>query len=168
MNIILIGFMGTGKSEVGKALAKQLGLRYVDTDALIETEEKQPISDIFGQKGEAYFRELETNLLKKIQSSDNCVIAAGGGMGLRAENVKMLKAMGKVVLLQASPAVIYARVKNEKHRPLLNVQDPAAEIGKILEKRQTAYAQAADFTLDTSSLNIETAAQEVIKWLKSK
>lgn len=168
MNIILIGFMGTGKSAVGHALAGQLGLRYVDTDALIENEEKQSINDIFAQKGEAYFRDLETKILKKLQSSDNCVIAAGGGMVLRAENVKMLGALGPVILLQASPAVIYGRVKNEKNRPLLNVPDPAAEISKILEKRKTAYAQAADFTLDTSSLNVETAAQEVIKWLESK
>ncbi|MFA6548739.1 MAG: shikimate kinase [Candidatus Margulisiibacteriota bacterium] len=168
MNITLIGFMGTGKSAVGQALAGQLGLRYVDADALIEETEKQSINEIFAQKGEAYFRDLETNLLKKLQSSDGCVLAAGGGMVLRAENVKMLKALGPVVLLQASPAVIYARIKNEKHRPLLKVPDPAAEIAKILEKRKTAYAQAADFAVDTSVHSVEAVAQEVIKWLKSR
>src|SRR3990167_4969688 len=115
MNIILIGFMGTGKSEVGKKLAAELGINYLDTDELIEKTEKQRISEIFKPKGEEYFRDLETKVLKTLQDYDNFVISAGGGIILREENVKSLKNIGPLILLWAEPEVIHERIKGEKH-----------------------------------------------------
>ncbi|MBU1027363.1 MAG: shikimate kinase [Candidatus Margulisbacteria bacterium] len=168
MNIILIGFMGSGKSAVGHLLANQLKMDYLDADELIEKTEKMPINDIFAKKGEPYFRELESQVIKTLQDYDNFVISTGGGMVLRQENVKLLKEVGPLVLLWAEPNVIYQRIKNEKHRPLLKVKVPRAEIYKILEQRESIYRQAADFEVDTCKLSVEEVSSKIITWLKSK
>ena len=168
MNIILIGFMGVGKSAVGQQLAGERGLNFLDTDELIEKTEGRAISEIFKTSGEEHFRELETEVLKTLLDYDNFVLATGGGMVLREENVKMLKEMGPVILLWADPEAVYARIKNETHRPLLNVQGPQAEISKILETRKPVYERAADFKVDTSKLSPAEAAKEIIDWLKSR
>src|SRR3989338_7713935 len=135
MNIILIGFMGSGKSAVGQKLAKELTLDYLDTDQLIEKTEKMSINEIFTRKGESSFRDLETNVIKTLRDYDNFVISTGGGMVLRPENVKMLKEIGLLVLLWAEPEVIYQRVKSETRRPLLKGADSFAEQNKILGPR---------------------------------
>lgn len=168
MNIILIGFMGSGKSAVGHRLAQELKMNYLDTDELIERTEKMSINDIFAQKGESYFRDLETEVIKTLADYDNFVISTGGGMVLREENVKMLKEIGPLVLLWADPEVVYQRVKRETHRPLLNVPDPRREIKKILDYRTPIYNRVADFKLDTSKLNVEEAVKEIRAWLESR
>lgn len=168
MNIILIGFMGSGKSAVGHQLAKELGLTYIDTDQLIEEKEGISINDIFAQKGEEYFRTLETTVIKELSGTDDYVIATGGGMVLRQENVKMLKQIGPLVLLWAEPPTVYERVKKEAHRPLLNVPDPLAEIKKILDKRTPVYDRVADYKVDTSKLSIDECVKGIKKWLKSR
>ena len=160
--------MGVGKTVVGKKLAKQLGLKYIDTDDLIEKMKKRSIKDIFKKKGEPYFRDLETEVLKTLQEYDNFVISTGGGIVMREENVKILKGIGPLVLLWAEPEVVYERIKEEKQRPLLQVPDPREEINKILARRKPVYQGAADFMADTSSLKVEEAVKEIVQWLKSK
>ncbi len=168
MNIILIGFMGSGKSAVGHLLAEELKMNFLDTDELIEKTEGRAISEIFKADGEEYFRELETEVLKTLQDYDNFVLSTGGGMVLREENVSLLKEMGPIVLLWAQPEVIHERVKNETHRPLLQVPEPLEEIKKRLEHRTPFYRKAADFTVDTSKFGPEEVAKDVLQWLKSR
>jgi shikimate kinase len=168
MNIILIGFMGSGKSAVGHKLARELSMDYLDTDEIIEKTEKISINDIFAKKGEPHFRNLETEVIKTLQDYDNFVISTGGGMVLRPENVKMLKEIGPMVLLWADPDAVYTRVKKETHRPLLNVSDPRAEIKKILDDRKPIYDQVADHKVDTSKLDVNEAVEDIKEWLKSK
>lgn len=168
MNIILIGFMGVGKSAVGYCLARELKMNFLDTDELIEKTEGRTISDIFKTDGEEYFRSLETEVLKTLQDYDNFVLSTGGGIVLKDENVVLLKAMGPVILLWADPEAVYARVKDEQHRPLLNVADPKAEIIKILEAREPIYNRAADYKIETTKISPEAAAKEIMEWQKSK
>ncbi len=168
MNIILIGFMGTGKTAVGKLLAAELKLDYLDTDELIERTEKRSISEIFKRDGEEAFRRLETGVLKTLQDYDNFVLSTGGGMVLRDENVALLKPLGPVVLLRAPAEVIYRRIKGERHRPLLDVADPLAEIRKILAYREPFYDRAADHTVETEALTPEGVAKEISAWLRSR
>ena len=160
--------MGVGKTAVGQKLAQQLNLSYLDTDDLIEKTEGSSINEIFVKKGEPYFRQLETEVLKTLQDYDKFVISTGGGIVLREENVRILKEIGPLILLWAEPMVVYERVKAESHRPLLNVPDPQEEIHKILAVRKPLYQRAADFTVDTSSLKVEEAVKEIMQWLKSR
>jgi len=160
--------MGVGKSEVGHRLAKELGLNFLDTDELIEKTEDRNISEIFKIDGEEYFRKLETEVLKTLQDYDNYVLSTGGGIILREENVGLLRSMGPVIWLWAEPEVVYERIKNETHRPLLEVADPKAEIKKILDFRMPIYARVADLKVDTAKLNPEGVAQEIMRWLKSR
>ena len=118
-NIILIGFMGAGKTKVGKLLAKTLGYGFVDMDELIEEREGLPIKEIFEKRGEKYFREKEKEWLKRLSLLEKIVLSPGGGIILSPENRKRLRKMGKVFYLKASPKAILERVKNESHRPLL-------------------------------------------------
>jgi len=167
-NIILIGFMGVGKSEIGQKLAEQLGMNFIDTDDIIEKTEKTKISKIFEKHGEKYFRNLETEVLKTLSDYDNFVISTGGGMVLRQENVKMLKALGPLVLLGAKPEVIYERVKHLKTRPLLNVEDPKKRIVEILNYRNPIYNSVADFTVDTGEMKVDEAVKSIVDFIKAK
>jgi len=160
--------MGSGKSAVGHRLAKQLGMSYLDADGLIEKTEKMSIKDIFAKKGEPHFRDLETEVIKTLQDYDKLVISTGGGMVLREENVRMLKEIGPLVLLWAEPDVIYQRIKDQTHRPLLNVPDPKAEIKMILGFREPIYNKVADFKIDTSKLSVEEVTSKIFQWLKSE
>jgi shikimate kinase len=168
MNIVLIGFMGSGKTAVGHRLARELKMDHLDTDELIEKTEKMSINDIFAQKGEPYFRDLETEVVKTLADYDNFVIATGGGMVLREENVRMLKGIGPLVLLWADPDTVYQRVKKHGHRPLLNVPDPQAEIKKILDGRAPVYRRVADHVVNTSKLNVDACVEEIMEWLRSR
>jgi shikimate kinase len=168
MNIVLIGFMGSGKSAVGQTLAKKLKLDYLDTDELIENLEKKKIKEIFAEKGEPYFRELETHVAGTLEEFDNLVISTGGGMVLKEENVKALKKVGPLVLLWAEPVTIYQRIRYDGNRPLLKVRDPLAEIKRILEERRPVYQQAADHVVNTENMDVEQVTEEIEQWLKSK
>ena len=168
MNIVLIGFMGTGKSAVGHLLASELKLDYLDTDQLIEQTEDRTIAEIFESDGEPYFRGVETEVLETLQDYDNFVLSTGGGMVLKAENVAILKAIGPVILLKADPDTIFERIKSETHRPLLDVPDPKAEIRQRLADRESFYTKAADHIIETSRLTPEGVAKEISEWLRSK
>ena len=166
MNIVLIGFMGAGKTVVGQQLARELGYNYLDTDELIEQTAERSVAQIFKEDGEEYFRVLETEVLITLQDYDGFVLATGGGMVMRPENAALLKTIGSVVLLWADPAVLYERVRNETHRPLLKVSDPLAEIERRLAEREPHYRQAADETINTAGKNPAEIAEEIKKWLK--
>ena len=134
-NIVLIGYMGAGKTTVGKALAKKLGYEFIDTDLYIEAQEGMTIPDIFEKKGEAYFRTLETNVIKELREKTHCVIATGGGLPLRKENSDLLKEVGTVYYLMADADTTYARVKHCTNRPLLQCDDPYTKIQAMMKER---------------------------------
>jgi shikimate kinase len=159
-NIVLVGFMGTGKTAVAKLLAKRLHLRYVSTDDLIEEKEKRPISEIFSGKGESYFREVEKEAVKEVSGIQNAVIDAGGGVVISDENMANLKKTGTVVCLEATPEAILARTKRHTHRPLLNVSDPLVQIRELLAFRKPFY-ERADHRIDTSGLSVEGVAERI-------
>ncbi len=160
-NIVLIGFMGTGKSTIAKHLSKKYGMEIVEMDREIEEREGMRIPEIFEQKGETYFRECETNLLKEIQNNSNKIISCGGGAALREENVKEMKRNGKVVLLTASPECILERTKKSQNRPLLKKNHSLEAIRNMMEERREKYEQAADLIVDTEGKKISRICQEI-------
>lgn len=162
-NIVLIGFMGSGKSSVGMELSKALNMQYISTDDIIEKKEGMKIKEIFKIKGENYFREKEKEVIKEVSDVKGCVIATGGGIVLHWENVEHLKKGGKIFFLKAKPSVIYERIKGDKGRPLLNVANPLSAIRRILKTRMPLYRKAADYTIDTSAISIEEVVEKIKK-----
>lgn len=162
-NIILIGFMGCGKSTVGIKLSYHLRRALEDTDKLIEKEEGRTISEIFKTDGETYFRSLETECLKKlIQTTDGKIISVGGGLPIREENHVLLKELGTVIYLRATPETIYERVKHDTTRPLLQGDNPQEKIRTLLQERTPIYEQAADFVIDVDNKDFETILDEIV------
>ncbi len=164
-NIILTGFMGVGKTSVGTRLAKDLGYSFVDTDTLIEADQRTTITDIFAKFGEPYFRDVETKIIRKVTACDSQVISTGGGAVIRDENRSAFKKAGFVVCLTARPEVIFERIKHETHRPLLKTPDPLAKIKELLDSRARFYAQA-DACIDTSEKNVDAVISEIKERIK--
>lgn len=161
-NVILIGFMGCGKTTVGLRLSYRLRRSVIDTDKEIEREERRTISDIFATDGEEYFRDRETACLRKLLESAGCqIISVGGGLPLREENRKLLHELGKVFYLQASAETIYERVKHDTTRPLLQGDDPRMKIGTLLEARDSCYKEAADIIIDVDDKSFEQILDEI-------
>lgn len=166
-NIALIGFMGTGKTAVGRALAKKLDRKFLELDSLIEQKAGKTIPEIFQQDGEIAFRELELEVTKELVQEKKSVIACGGGIVLNRINIDRLKVGARIVYLTASPSVILRRVSGEEgKRPLLNVRDQAAQIRDLLRFRRPLYERAADIKIDTSKLDINAVAELIIEKLK--
>ncbi len=161
-NIYLVGFMGTGKTFVGKELTRRIKRQFVDLDDLIELKEKRAIRDIFVKKGEPYFRKIEKKALREISKEDNFVIACGGGIVMDEENIKTMKNTGIIVCLTASADTILKRTSGYAHRPLLNVSDPKKQIGLLLKLRAPYYA-LADKTIDTTELSVKKVVDRVIR-----
>jgi len=166
-NIILIGFMGTGKTAVGLELARRLGRKLVDTDELIEERAGMNIREIFERWGEEYFRELEHKSLDILAQHPpgSLVVATGGGIMLRLDNRKKLKKNGLIVLLTASPRAILRRTRQSGGRPLLEVRDPVERIKELLKEREPAYRHH-DLMVDTTGKSVKKAAGEIIKFSK--
>jgi shikimate kinase len=162
MNIYLVGFMGTGKSAVGKELAKRKKLQFVDLDGLIELKEKRAIRDIFAVSGETYFRKVEKRVLREVSSQNNLVVACGGGIVLDEGNIALMKKTGTLICLTATPAVILKRTSRCIHRPLLNVKDPKKQIGHLLKLRAPYYAKACKI-VDTSKLSVKEVVAMILK-----
>jgi shikimate kinase len=160
-NIVLVGFMGTGKTAVAKALSRRLGMRYVSTDEVIEKKAKRTIAEIFSTDGEEYFRRLETDAVRQASGLQDAVIDAGGGVVIKEENVGLLKKSGAIICLTASVDVILERTKGKQHRPLLNVRDPGKKIEELLKSRASYYAKA-DFAIDTSYLTVDDVVKKII------
>jgi len=159
-NIILTGFMGVGKTSVGTRLAKELGYAFVDTDLLIEADQKTTITEIFSTFGEPYFRDVETRIIRQVLDGEEQIVSTGGGAVIRDENRRAFKEAGLTVCLTARPEVIYNRIKHETHRPLLQVADPLGRIGELLEARAKFYRQA-DLIIDTSEKSVEDVLGEI-------
>lgn len=161
-NIVLIGFMGSGKSMVARSLAGLLKAELVSTDDLVEAKAGETINAIFAAHGEAYFRNLEHGIIKEVSLRQGIIIDCGGGVVLHKENLNLLKTSGIVFHLQATPEVIYQRIKKEGHRPLLKVPDPLGCIKELYQQRLPLYNQA-DFTIDANSASIEGPVAEILK-----
>jgi shikimate kinase len=159
-NIILTGFMGVGKTSVGTRLATDLGYAFVDTDTLIEADQKTTITEIFSSFGEPYFRDVETRIIQQVLENEEQVVSTGGGAVIREENRSAFKKGGMVVCLTARPEVIFERIRHETHRPLLQTPDPLAKIRELLTSREIFYHQA-DLMIDTSDKSIDEAIREI-------
>lgn len=162
-NIVLIGFMGSGKSTIARTLCKMQGMEIVEMDETIEEREQMPISQIFATKGEPYFRDLETNLLIEMQSKNGVVISCGGGVPMRDRNVVEMKKNGSVFLLTAKPETIYNRVKDFHNRPLLENNMSVSYIEELMEKRKEKYEAAADYIIHTDNKTAEIICEEILK-----
>lgn len=161
-NIVLIGFMGAGKSTISDFLRTVFAMEVVEMDQIIAEREGMSISDIFETYGEEYFRNLETELLIEMQSRSNVVISCGGGVPMRERNVVEMKKNGRVVLLTAKPETIYERVKDSDERPILNGNMNVEYISGLMEKRKERYEAVADVTVATDGKNVTQICEEII------
>jgi len=162
MNIVLTGFMGTGKTEIGRALAGNLGWAYADTDELIEKKAGLKIKLIFEKYGEEHFRRLEEETVKNIGELNNHVISTGGGVVLRSVNMDNLEKNGFIVNLYASPGIIFDRIKGSDDRPLLNKPYPQVEIARLIRERERFY-ERCDMRVNTDSSNVERFVEQIIE-----
>ena len=166
-NIVLIGFMGTGKTAVGRVLAKRLNRKLIEIDAVIEKTAGKTIPDIFKDYGEINFRELEIEAVKQAAAGEKQVIACGGGAVLNTINIDRLRVTGVIINLIARPKIILKRTARENgSRPLLNVEQPLERIKELKKFRKPFYDRAADITINTSKLSIEAAADNIIERLR--
>lgn len=161
-NIFLIGFMGSGKSSVAGYLGRNYGMEVVEMDQRIAEMEGMSIPDIFAKYGEAYFRDLETEFLADLNFQSNRVVSCGGGVPMREANVAEMRKSGKIVLLTASPETIFARVKNNHDRPLLENHKNVAYISELMAQRRERYEAAADVMIETDRKTVREICREMI------
>jgi shikimate kinase len=167
MNVILIGFMGAGKTTCGQLLAREIEGSFVDTDAGIETAAGRTIPEIFAAEGEALFRDRETAVLREVLDGDRQVISTGGGIVLRPENREAIRAGGFCVWLAASPEAVWERVREETHRPLLQTADPEGTIRRMLGEREPLYRETAHLRIDTAGRGPEEIVAEIARSLQT-
>lgn len=160
-NLALIGFMGTGKTSVGRLVAEQLHFQYLDTDETIQMHTGRSIADIFTKDGEPAFRALEKKLVEELAAHNRTVISTGGGLPAHSANLDSLKTHALVVCLWASPEKIWERVKNQSHRPLLHDADPQKKIRDLLAAREPFYRQA-DVLVNTDIRSVREVVQQVV------
>ncbi len=165
-NILLIGFMGAGKSTVADYMKKAYSMDVVEMDQIIAERQGMSISEIFEKYGEEFFRDLETALLVEMQSRKNVVISCGGGVPMRERNIKEMKKNGRVVLLTAKPETILERVKDDHNRPLLEGKKNVEYIAELMEKRREKYQAAADLIVETDGRTAEEICGEIIRKLQ--
>ena len=166
-SIALIGFMGTGKTAVGKLLAEKLDKEFIGLDTLIEKKTGKSIPEIFRQDGEIRFRELEIEVTREVADRKNAVIDCGGGIILNKINIDRLKGSCVIVCLTASPAVILKRTSGDKDgRPLLSVTEQARQIKELLKFRRPFYERAADITINTSRMSTDSVVGRIIEIFK--
>ena len=166
-NLYLVGFMGTGKSAVGLRVAEKLGFHFIDVDQAIEEEEGLSITQLFDQKGEEAFRELERNFIESGHPDSNCVVSCGGGLSVPDGMPELLKKKGVAVCLWATPEVIYERTKGNSTRPLLNVIDPLSSIRKLLEQREPRY-RATGNLISTVDRGLAAVTDAVLRVYQSQ
>jgi shikimate kinase len=161
LNVALYGFMGVGKSTLGKALSERLGYGFVDMDEVIEERAGMKIKEIFAAEGEIGFRELEKAVARELADEDRHVIACGGGAILEPENAEALRKSSVLVLLTASIDEILERTRGSDERPLLDVEDTRVEAEALLRKRMPRYLEAADLVIDTTDASPAQLADEI-------
>ncbi|MFQ5862183.1 MAG: shikimate kinase [Candidatus Brocadiales bacterium] len=172
MNIVLVGFRGTGKTVVGKLVAQHLGWEFIDADDYLEKRTGKDIMTVFDKGGEKSFREMEEFIIAELCGLEHKVVAAGGGAVLSKKNVENMKRSGVVILLEADADTIYKRLqadpRTRRQRPRLTDRDLYDEIVHLLEYRRKYYKKAADYKIDTSKLTPEGIAQEIITTFREK
>lgn len=166
-NILLIGFMGAGKSTVSAKLSELLAMEIMEMDAHIQEKEGMSIKEIFATNGEEYFRNCESNTLIELREKKHMVVSCGGGVPLREKNVELMKNSGYVVWLTATPEAIYERVKDGTERPLLNGNMNVPFIQNLMESRREKYERAADIVIDTTGKEIESICEELLQKLSA-
>ncbi|MDF2801775.1 MAG: shikimate dehydrogenase [Anaerocolumna sp.] len=163
-NIILIGFMGCGKTSVGKELAKAFECDFYDTDALIVSKKGQSISDIFAVHGESYFRNLETNLIKDlIDQISNAVISVGGGLPIQPGNAELLQRLGTVIYLKTSRESIKERLLSDTTRPLLKNAEGESRLDELYTYREPIYQSASDLVITTDNKGIDEIVYNILE-----
>jgi shikimate kinase len=167
-NIGLIGFMGTGKTTIGRALANSIGRQFYDTDTLVESAIGKTIPQIFLEDGEGSFRKIESGVVKEVCEKEFAVISFGGGAILSKTNVEVIRKSSIVVLLKASVETILKRTASNSYRPLLNVEEDDAEsrIISLIKSRRVLYESAMDFAVEIDDLSIQQAVEEIIGRLR--
>lgn len=165
-NIVLCGFMGCGKSTVGRNIAAKLNIPFIDSDDYIENKFNMKISGIFEKYGESYFREIEKESIAELSKMSNVVISTGGGVVLNSENVKALKNTGYIFYIEVTPQTVLDRLKDDTTRPLLQSENKLKAITDLLEKRSPIYKNAADFTVD-GNLSPECVSKNLFVFLKN-
>ncbi len=161
-NIILVGFMGTGKTAVAKELACQMNRAYVSIDNCIEAREKKVIKDIFRDDGEPYFRKVEKEVVKEVTEKQDQIVDTGGGVVLDSDNMDNLRRGGVIICLWTEVQTVYDRTKRHGHRPLLNVENPTKKIKELLDYRRPFY-EKADFHIDTSDFKISEIVDQIMR-----
>ncbi len=164
-NIVLIGFMGSGKSTIGRELSQLLGYPLLDTDALIVERDGRPIPRIFAESGEEAFRDLESAVLADLHAGgpSHRVIATGGGIVTLPKNRRLLRRLGYVVWLMVTPKAVLRRTSRNKQRPLLNNPDPTGTISRLLEERTPLYRETSHLAVETDSLNFPEISAGIIE-----
>jgi len=165
-NIILTGFMGSGKTTFGRILSKRFCCEFIDTDRYIENEEKMSVSEIFEKKGETYFRNLETILCRSLCEKTGCIIATGGGMIKSDENMRLLKKNGVVVYLKATPEHIFKNLSRDDSRPLLSGENKLDKIKSLMSQRISLYEKNADIIINTSGDNVNHTSYKLFERLR--
>ena len=166
-NILLTGFMGAGKTTVGRKLAKRLGFMFIDTDYEIEEEQGCGVSEIFKYGGEECFRDMETRLLVKLAETQKTIIATGGGMILREQNRKLMKNVGELVYLRVTPEELFLRLRQDRSRPLLKNKNPEMVVEEMLKERGPLY-ERAKYIVDTGTFSPQQIASEIIRQIYKK
>jgi len=164
MNVVLIGFMGSGKTTIGRRLARRLGYRFLDTDQFIEQEIGRTIAEIFASEGESYFRELETRVARRLPQLENTVIATGGGMPMTPGNLDLLKRAGPVVFLKADPEDIIQRLERDTRRPIMQQGNVRDTVTNLLGRRLPVYSQA-DLVVETGGKGMQRVAGDIIRFM---
>ena len=166
-HIIITGFMGAGKSTVSEMLAQRLHMPLMDTDLQIETEQGRPVRQIFDERGEAWFRLLESGLLERLaKSSEKMVVSTGGGLPIQPQNRELLAKAGIVIYLQVSAREVLRRLDGDTSRPLLASGDKQARVQDLLAKREPVYQSTADMIIETDGMSPEQIVERIIEQLR--
>ena len=169
MNIVIIGYRGTGKGAIARSLAKRIGYKFLDTDHMIMDKHLVNVSEIFQNHGEEHFRKLEEEAVREACSEENCVVGTGGGAPMDPKNAGVMKKNSIVIMLDCTPEVIHSRICGDPNRPsLTDLADEFSEIKFMLKKRLPIYRKLADFETDTTAKEIEENVDEIVKFLKKK
>ena len=172
MNLVLIGYRGSGKSAVGRRLADRLKINFVDTDDLIEERQGIPITDIVKSRGWGHFRKLENNVIEEISKRDHLIIAPGGGAILDTDNVKALRKNGFIIWLKADKQTLLKRINQDQgtnaRRPTLTGKGTLEEVKEVLSLREPIYERTSEIQIDTSTLDVEAVVERILAIMKDE